>query len=271
MRNLYWFRFTQLLLFILKGKSKYRIHSPFTFRLIKECFESDHLLEDQDFSSIEKIKKEWRHNNEIIQGPSFGAGSNYVSNGTIGEIVRYSVSSTSKLRLLYKLSRYCSPNSIIECGTSLGLSSCYLSTSVNGSYTGIEGNKKLAEIAKSNLKRLAIGGKIVNGLIMDHLPTLVSESGGDAIMIVLDGDHKSASLSVQIQAIINTNPKKQVYIIVDDIRWNQDMYVGWKSICEIEQVDLSLDFFQFGLLVLNMNVEKQSIAVFNINQLLSSI
>ena len=45
------------------------------------------------------------------------------------------------------------------------------------------------------------------------------------------------------------------------------MYEAWTELKQSSNVGLSLDFFQFGLITLNMKVRKQSIKIYNQNML----
>jgi hypothetical protein len=46
-------------------------------------------------------------------------------------------------------------------------------------------------------------------------------------------------------------------IIFDDIYWSQGMKRAWRTICEDQRVQLSLDFYWFGVIFLNGRMQKE--------------
>jgi hypothetical protein len=55
--SIFWFRLKSSLKFYFKSKSKYRIHSPFTFQLINKCFENDDFDDDKVIAKTLNVRE----------------------------------------------------------------------------------------------------------------------------------------------------------------------------------------------------------------------
>ena len=124
------------------------MHSPFVFDLITKCLHKkistncNHLFLD--------YKKELFKNTSTINVTDYGAGSKVFSSNKrqVSKIAKNAGISNKRAKLLMNLMQYYKPTSVLEIGTSLGLSTAALSISLpNSSITTLEGCKETAKIA----------------------------------------------------------------------------------------------------------------------------
>ena len=110
----------------LNAKDEHSIHSPFVFKLYTEVIDNRNKFYAYD--ELNKIRQELLSNNEAIEVTDLGAGSKKMSNTRkISDIAKCSVVNQKYGELIFRLTEYFKPNSILELGTSLGLSTLYLS------------------------------------------------------------------------------------------------------------------------------------------------
>ncbi|MCD4696248.1 MAG: hypothetical protein K8S16_08390, partial [Bacteroidales bacterium] len=158
--------------YLQQAKSKFDIHPPFLFDLVTNVFEDS--TSYPAYNRVENMKKELLKTKDTIHVHDFGAGST-LKNGNLRSIAGITKNSSKPAkygRLLYRLSRYFSPSNILELGTSVGLSSCYLALGNPGSKViTIEGCQNISQIAKDNFKEIGIQNiDLITGNFENVLP-----------------------------------------------------------------------------------------------------
>lgn len=244
-----------------KHKGGHGIHSPFVFNLLTE------IIEDKNhyycFSEIENIRKILLQDNRKIKVIDFGAGSNVLKSETrkISDIARYSLSQQKYSQLLFRLVNYFKPNRILELGTSLGISTLYLSfpDSKIKVHT-IEASNDIADIANSNFMKLNRKNiKLINSTFQDALDKTLEELKCVDFAFI-DGNHKKESTIDYFEKILEySNPN--TVMVFDDIYWSAEMTEAWKYIKSSGSVSISIDLFQFGIVVLNKDFIKQDFRI----------
>ena len=149
------FQIEEYIYYWITSFNKYKIHSPFIFKLVTEVFEKE--LKYEDFERIENLRDELKNNESLIDVVDLGAGSRAfkTSKRKISKIARKSVKKEKYGHLLFMMVRYFKANSILELGTSLGITTAYLASAhQNTKVTTIEGSESIAKIAQENFNKL---------------------------------------------------------------------------------------------------------------------
>jgi len=245
--------------FRLKSKPKggHGIHSPFVYELYTNCIDTK--TKESIFDKIESLRKELLKNTNSISikdlgmGPSQGTSSDQ----TIGKTVKKVSVNPYMGELLYRLSKYLKPESIIELGTSTGFSTMYLASGyLNAKVTSIEGDSQLAALAKENFNKLGISNvTIINGEFDSELPKLLVNTE-KIDLVFIDGNH-SKEATIRYFKLILEKANSDTLIIFDDIRWSEDMENGWNNICNDSNVSISIDLFNCGLVFFRKGIVKQ--------------
>src|SRR5690606_10862429 len=117
---------------------------------LKNDFQSD------AFDLIEEIRNKQLNNKKTIPAFDLGAGSQINSGDKLKlSDITASASVPSKYgKILFKLIRRFSPNTILEIGTSTGISTLYMTLASTAKVVTIEGNPALVEIAKETFNKL---------------------------------------------------------------------------------------------------------------------
>ncbi|NJK97813.1 MAG: SAM-dependent methyltransferase, partial [Bacteroidales bacterium] len=103
------------------------------------------------FGGIESLRGKLLQNKTILYIEDHGAGSKVNKNNTrtVADIAKHSAISSNTGKQLFRLVNFCKPKTILELGTSLGVSTLYLANAaLNAKIITIEGCHDIAEQAK---------------------------------------------------------------------------------------------------------------------------
>lgn len=244
--------------YFVRAKTIYDVHSPFVADFISAVLEDDRHF--YAFSEIEGMRRQLIQSKKMLKIEEHGAGSlvNKEAARTIGNIARYAAIAPQAGRWLFRLVHYFKPNTILEFGTSLGISTMYLAAgSLNAKVVTMEGSPEVAKQAQRNFTFLKKTNIISQQGVFAHiLPTILQELKS-LDLIFLDGDHRSgASINYFEQCLPFANP--QSIFIVADIHWSAEMEQAWEQLKAHPQVSLSMDLFYLGLLFIRTeNIQKE--------------
>jgi predicted O-methyltransferase YrrM len=231
------------------------IHSPFVYGLITKVLDRNEKF--PVFQKIEKIRKQYLLSDEpvIIKGHGAGSRTSKKNIRKLKEIVRTSAVSAKYGRMLYHLVTFYQPQIIAELGTSTGISTAYLAlAAANTKVLTVEGNSSLAQIARNTFHELNIGNtEQITGTFNDALHYIIQCFAGK-VLVFIDGDHRFESIMGYFQRILCYHG--ECLVIIDDIRWSEDMLKAWKKIISDSSVQISIDIFNMGIVLLNKNTQK---------------
>lgn len=250
--SLYLFRIWSYLTFYLKSGNAHGLHSPFVFNLYTKAIQAK--ITHPGFAEIEKQRQIFLTDDRILQVEDAGAGSVKMGNKrTVQEIAQNGISGFKKCEILFKLVDYLKPQSILELGTSLGISTSYLHLgNEKAELKSIEADSKLVDISTSHLNQKI---KVHKGRFDEILPELFN-TGFKPDFIYIDGDHNSESLIKYIELFLQ-NDEKDLVFVIDDIYWSRDMSKGWAKLIQDSRFGITIDLYHFGLLFTRLKQPKQ--------------
>ena len=231
--------------YLTAGNGKgHGIHSPFVFDFVTNVL-NDHRA-FPEYAPVETLRKRLRRDTTLLKIEDMGAGSisgakagrgeafagETVSTRSIREITRYSAKPPRLGQLLFRVARHYHPSTILELGTSLGLSTAYLAAGAPGAqlYT-IEGASTLAAAAGENLRSLGMEARIVTGNFDDELRPLLGRIE-PVDLAFIDGNHRYEPTLHYFEAIFRHSSSSAV-LIFDDIHWSTEMERAWAEIRRI--------------------------------------
>jgi len=246
-KNTLW-RVLSYLKYYFKSSTAHGVHSPFVYDLLVNTIYNDSPF--YIFGPIESLRLSFRNNSKIIEIQDYGAGSKYstIKGRKVSEICRHSVKTKKYAQLIFRLAEKHKPNNIIELGTSLGITTLYLSYACSQSkIITVEGAENLAQFAKeqfNKFKRKNIEIKV--GKFQDVIPSILNgEESFD--FVFFDGHHDEHATINYFEQFISKASVGSIFIF-DDIHWSKGMEKAWETIKSHEKVSLSLDLFEMGLL-----------------------
>jgi predicted O-methyltransferase YrrM len=228
-------------------KRGHGIHSPFVFNLVLKVFRGK--TSPYIVNIAETIRKKMVSEHRIIEFTDFGVGSDMKSGNLrrISDIARYSSVPMKYGKLLAGLSAEYGKNSIIEFGTSLGISTLYMAAANPETvvYT-MEGCPAISEIARNNFKEAGIKNvKSFTGSFEKLLPEIENLRISPGLVFI-DGDHRKESLIENFERMVNISDRNTV-IVLDDISYSAEMGEAWKEIKKNEKVKFTVDIFRMGI------------------------
>jgi predicted O-methyltransferase YrrM len=168
----------------------------------------------------------------------------------ISDIARRAAKPPRLGQLLFRVARHYRPGTIVELGTSLGLSTAYLAAGApDAKVWTIEGSPAIAKTAADNLRGLGLDNvEVSTGNFDDLLEPLLGKIGPVELAFV-DGNHRRDPTLRYFDSLMHHSGRSAV-LIFDDIHWSQEMEQAWESIRNDPRVYLTIDLFFFGFVFL---------------------
>lgn len=244
--------------YIRKAQGRYQIHSPYVFDFVNVCLKKK--LPTQATKKIRKLKNFLLHSDEIIHIIDNGAGSKKLGNArSIKKMYQTSSTKGKYLELLYKISNHYQPNNCLELGTHLGCASASLALgNEKTNLITIEGCEQTFKNAVYNFERLNITNIAPLNCTFDEFLNSYKNEAFD--LIYIDGDHRGKALKDYIEKLAPWT-HDETLIIIDDIRWSEDMFLAWVELTSSNKFHLSMDLFKFGILVPKKGKEKEHFTI----------
>jgi predicted O-methyltransferase YrrM len=224
------------------------VHSPFVFDFITQVLNSpskDKIL----FKEIELLRKTLRRSEEELTVVDLGAGSvkGNATKRTVGSIAKNAAKSPKFGQLLYKMAVYYRIETILELGTSLGLTTRYLALAnpVHG-VISIEGSPEIAEFARQSfIEESKDNIELIVGDFSEKLENALVKMKGRK-MIFFDGNHQYQSTLDYFNQSLKYCGDGDI-MIFDDIHWSKGMEKAWQEIKNFKEVSRTIDLFFVGV------------------------
>ncbi|MEJ7737317.1 MAG: class I SAM-dependent methyltransferase [Chitinophagaceae bacterium] len=223
------------------------IHSPFVYEFVKNVL-NDH-KHYTAYDKVESMRRLLLTDESLLEIHDLGAGSSLSArpHRKVAHITRYAVKPKKYGQLLFRIVQYHRPRTIVELGTSLGLTTAYLAMAdTSASVITLEGAREVAHKAGTNLKDLGLTNvNLIQGNFDDVL-TPVLESVAAIDLSFIDGNHRKEP-TLRYYAALSQKTHTSSVLIFDDIHWSREMEAAWEIIKADKQVTLTVDLFFVGL------------------------
>lgn len=232
----------------LNAVNKHSLQAPFVYDFYVKIISENPI--EPVFSKIEAHRNAYLQDHRLIAVNSPGATSQLSAKKQrkISNIARHSLSSATFSHLLYRIVDWKKPKVIFELGTSLGINTLYLSAAYPEAmiYT-FEGCPQTADIARKLFEEWELKNiTLVEGNIDQTLHQILSEIE-TVDFVYMDANHRYGP-TLAYYKLLHTKANADSIFVIDDIYWSSGMYKAWKCIKAREEVKLSLDIFDAGLL-----------------------
>lgn len=245
------------LLYRFRSFRLHGVHSPFVFHLYENVIRHDGRY--RAYPAIETLRKQLLQNKKTIAVTDFGAGSRLQvpRSRTIKSLAAISAKPPRYAQLLFRLVNYFQPQTVLELGTSLGLTTCYLASARHKSqvYT-FEGCPNLAAAAQQNFRKLRLNNiRVITGNLDQTLAATLDKLPA-VDFVYFDGNHRYEPTMRYFEACLAKRTQDSVFVL-DDIYWSSEMVKAWQAICRHPEVTISIDLFQLGLIFFRQKQPKQ--------------
>lgn len=235
--------------YLIKSGNEHAIHSPFLFDLYTQVI-SNKKENHPDYAALQLLRKELLSSKEQIEILDLGAGSriNKSNVRTIQTIAKNAEKPAKFGKLFHRLSRRFNPDTIVELGTSLGLTTLYFSKAApQANITTFEGCPQTASMAQQNFTRLdAQNVNLILGNIDNTLPDFVKSLNKGIDLLYVDANHRFEPTVRYFETCLPYANNDSIFIF-DDIYWSDEMTQAWQHIKSHPRVTLSVDLFWIGL------------------------
>ena len=240
-----------------KATNSHSIHSPFLFELYNEVICSDDTY--YAFSAIAALRAKLLRSNETIPVEKIGAGSMVLQakHQTVSAVTKNFAVPEKYGQLLFRLVNHFNPMSIIELGTSLGISTLYLAMADSKSKViTIEGSKATADQAMKHFNMMhASNISVLTGSFDDTLPEALSRAGSPDFLFI-DGNHAYEPTLRYFEQCLAVANNRTVFVF-DDIHWSQGMERAWNEIVSHPSTTMCIDLFRLGIVFINAELSKE--------------
>jgi len=175
----------------------------------------------------------------------------------IKDVASSSLSSAWQCQILFKLVSHLEPRTIIEIGSSLGVSSAYISNAnIRAQIYSLEGNKDSITIAKTLAEKLKLKNIDFRLGNFDDTLSQTLDDLDNIDLVFVDGNHRKEA-TIQYFNLIKAKAHPSSCIVFDDIYWSAGMTEAWNIIKADESIKASVDLFYFGIVFFNEDFKQK--------------
>jgi len=235
---------------------EHSIHSPFFFDFYLNVVKKK--SPPEKFSEIEKTRSHLLGNPLELEVTDLGSGSAHFtkSKRVLSRIATTSLSPAAYCSLYYRILQFQQAESVIELGTSLGITTLYLAADPKTHVTTFEGSPAIAGIALTNFESLdASNIKLVEGNIDSTLPDFL-QNPAKVNFALIDANHRYEPTLRYFTALSKRMSEKGI-IIIDDIHHSKEMENAWNELKSHDLIYGSIDLFRCGILFFDVDLNKQ--------------
>lgn len=238
------------------------MHSPFVFDFIISVLNDRRHYPEYD--RVERLRKRLQKDNTVLTVQDFGAGSSVGSSRqrTIASIAANAAKPRKYGQLLFRMVRRYQPVTILELGTSLGITTSYLALGrPDAQLVTLEGAPEIAAAARQHFADLHIPSvNLVEGSFDDTLAGVLTDLSLIDFVFV-DGNHRREPTERYFKQVLPQCGPHTI-LIFDDIHWSPEMEQAWDTIRAHEQVSCTIDLFFIGIVLLRTEFkEKQHFTI----------
>jgi len=208
--------------------------------------------------TVNLYRKALLSNNTQIDVTDFGAGSRVFKGNrrVVADIAAKAGISGKRGALLSKTIRYFKPATILEIGTSLGISTAYMASAApEAKIYSLEGCPAIASLAKHQFAEFNFTNiDVVVGEFSQTLPSVLKNKTYD--LVYFDGNHQKEPTLAYFLQCLKAAHEDSVFIF-DDIHWTRPMEEAWMDIKNHPSVTVSVDTFSWGIVFFRKGQVKQ--------------
>ena len=244
--------------FWLRSGNAHGLHSPFVFGLYTSVVR--HTGTFGAYAPIEARRQQLLSSPASIRVTDFGAGSHTGAGRQrrLADIARTAAKPPHLAQLLFRLVNYFRPSTILELGTSLGLTTAYLAAAdSHHRVVTFEGCPNVAATARETFATLQLSNvAIVEGNIDHTLVPALLALNAPVDFAFFDGNHRYEPTLRYFELCLAHRTDESVFVF-DDIHWSAEMEQAWEVIKVHPEVTLTVDLFYIGLVFFRKNQPKQ--------------
>ena len=238
----------------LDAVDEHSIHSPFFFEFYKVVNDKTPIFGSEE---IEEVRTKLLNNPYPIEFIELGSGKESISKKEkLSSIAGKSLAPPALAQLYVRIVKFLKAETIIELGTSLGITTLYLAMRNEAQVVTLEGNKAVADVAMTNIeffekKNITVIDGNINHTLKEALFNIRKVD-----FALMDANHRYEP-TLHYFDLISKRVKEKSIVVIDDIHRSQEMARAWEEIRKHELVYGSIDLFRCGVLFFEPSLGKQ--------------
>jgi predicted O-methyltransferase YrrM len=233
---------------IIESKNDRWLHPPWLFELYQKAFRNNH--KEESWCFYEKQRRILINSEEVLDFIDPGTG--FPCKRTVSFQAKRTLLSAGVSEFLAVVAKHLNCNSVLEMGTSLGITTLYLAGDGRRVIT-IEGAAPVARIAERTFERfpelqIQLMHSRFEFVLADALRELQEASSTGPVMVWIDGHHAEGPTEKYIDQVYSALGARAV-VVLDDIRWSAGMFRAWKRQCKMGHWPVQIDVHRIGILI----------------------
>jgi predicted O-methyltransferase YrrM len=223
------------------------VHSPFVFDFITNVLNDRRTF--YAYQELEKLRHDLLADQTVLTIEDFGAGSAITKSNqrSVSDIARSALKAKKYGQLMFRMVDYYKANTIVELGTSLGITTGYLASgNLKGQVYTFEGARQVAEVAKQNFKQLSLENIALIEGNFDYTLKLFLTKIDKVDFAFIDGNHRKEPTIEYFEQLLSKASENSIFVF-DDVHWSEGMEAAWTYIKQHSSVTLTIDLFFIGL------------------------
>ncbi len=224
------------------------IHSPFIYDFVVRVLNDKR--PNPDIKALEEMRKKLLQDNRMLTITDWGAGSrtHQTNQRRVSSIAGSSLKPPKYARLLGNMIRYYQPTTILELGTSLGVTTAYMAkASPEARVITLEGSEAIADVAREVFSQTNVANiQLQVGPFDKTLPDVLQQVP-QIDFAFLDGNHRMQPTLDYVE-MLKPTLQAQSILVIDDIHWSAEMEMAWDRLKADPAVTASVDLFFVGIL-----------------------
>jgi predicted O-methyltransferase YrrM len=224
------------------------IHSPFVFEFVTRVLNDDRHF--YAYSTIENLRRLMLSDPREVLVEDIGAGTGVQTIRTrkVKDLASSSLKTKKYGQLLFRMIEQYTPGTILELGSSLGITTAYLaSAGKKASVITMETAAAVAELAQQNFRKLQLNNiRMITGNFDETLQPTIAELG-KIDLACIDGNHRYETTLRYYHELLPALHEQSI-LVFDDIHQSKEMEKAWNEIRRQPGVTVSIDLFFTGLI-----------------------
>jgi precorrin-6B methylase 2 len=242
----------------LDSVEEHSLHSPFFFDFYDKVIKGKSA---EDFSEIEEVRNKLLMNQGVLEVKDLGSGSTSTalkgSQRKIADIAATSLTPSNIAEIYFRTCEYTEVHQVVELGTSMGLTSLYLSKLPDCKVHTFEGSHELANLALTNFEYFEVKNiQLIEGDIATTLPRFLQDNLAKIGFALVDANHRYAPTIQYFEWLMKRFNEKSI-MVIDDIHHSPEMEKAWKELKKHYLVYGSVDLFRCGILFFEPGLNRQ--------------
>jgi len=233
--------------FTASNSKGHGMHSPFVFEFITKILNDKN--DYPEYEKVESLRRQLLNDNVILEVEDFGAGSliDKKNKRSISSIAKNAAKPGKFGQLLFRMVKHYQPATILELGTSLGITTSYFSlANPDGRLITREGSREVGDAAKQNFKTIGLKNvELIEGNF-DHTLASVIRGLSTVDFSFIDGNHRQEPTERYFKQILAKTNNDSI-LVFDDIHWSSEMEAAWETIKKDAAVTCSIDLLFIGI------------------------